>query len=29
MGRNSLGGARDLWLMTRPAMSTQFATPAK
>lgn len=29
MWRNALGGARDLWLMTRPAKSTQFAAPAK
>ena len=29
MWRNSLGGSRDLWLITRPAGSPQFSAPAK
>lgn len=29
MWRNSLGGSRDLWLMTRPAGASSFSTPTK
>lgn len=29
MWRNSLGGSRDLWLMTRPAGSPRFTAPVK